>query len=98
MFGSFKPQAADHTSVDNVLPLRASAEVDIDCEFSPINLVALHGKIIMSVVDTNSSVVEEATDDSQKAEVALTAESGSEGACVNGVCSISWKPKRPTAA
>lgn len=98
MFGPFKPQAADHTSGDNVLPLRASAKVDIDCEFSPENLVALHGKLIMSVVDNISSAAEEATDDNQTAEVELKAELGSEGACVNGVCSINWKPKRPTAA
>lgn len=103
---TFGPSSRHNYSGDNVLTMHADlyvvSEFDTFAEKRDSNVVAIHSGPVISVVafastfEEGSVIAESITDSS--AERADDDAEGSSSSCVNGVCSINWKPKRPTAA
>jgi|LakMenEpi03Aug12_release.lakeMendotaPanAssembly.Ray.scaffolds.fasta_scaffold87628_2 hypothetical protein len=102
----FGPSNKHNFSGDNVLTMHADlyvvSEVDTVAEKHDSNVVAIHSGPVIGVVagastlDEVTVITESLTDSS--AERAGDDADGASRSCVNGVCSINWKPKRPTAA
>lgn len=66
------------------------------------NIFALHVSTAMSDTTVPNTTLQDDSNDNEESlsdnVVSINANAESAGVCVDGVCSISWKPKRPSAA
>jgi len=85
-FGATTSQSASTSHGDNVLQLRDNMDADADVMH---NVVALHAGPILNIVEAI---------DAPSVDIAHDRSVGSAASCIDGVCSIDWKPRRPTAA
>jgi len=82
-FGATKAQSASTSHGDNVFQIMG---IDADVMH---NVVALHSGPILNIVEAI---------DAQSGEIAPEGSVDNAASCIDGVCSINWKPRRPTAA
>jgi len=85
-FGATKAQSASTSHGDNVLQMQENMGIDADVMH---NVVALHSGPILNIVEAI---------DAQSGEIAPEGSVDNAASCIDGVCSINWKPRRPTAA
>jgi hypothetical protein len=93
--GLFDTERAENAAPGhNVFQLRKRTAVELNNVVGLTNIVALG-----NIIELNSTV-ELSCDDEliNVIELACADHSQTAPACMNGVCSINWKPKRPTAA
>lgn len=90
---------------DNVLTMHADlysvSELDAFSLPSESNVVAINSGPVIGVLEYDGRVtvaVEEASISDVDSEDNAPGQDSAPDACMNGVCSISWKPRRPTAA